>query len=275
MNSGANNTQPVDFDAFASEYDAALDRGISLSGEGKDFFARGRVEWLRGCVEGVRPERVLDYGCGTGSTSPLLQSVLGARSVIGVDTSKEEIALARRTAGSGLSFATIGERKPQGDVDVAYCNGVFHHIPLTERAGAIEYIRDSLRPGGMFSFWENNPWNPGTRLVMSRIPFDRDAILVSAREARRLARAGGFGGSGHAFPVRISESAPCAAQARARPDFIAVGRAVPSALPKIALTDLAPLPRRATTAVAFDRRTTRRRKQRTAPACRLRRQAQG
>jgi SAM-dependent methyltransferase len=118
--------------------------------------------------------------------------VLGARSVIGVDTSTEEIALARSQAESGLAFATISEFNPGADADVAYCNGVFHHIPLSERARAIETIRDSLRPGGIFSFWENNPWNPGTRLVMSRIPFDRDAILVSAREARRLARAGGF-----------------------------------------------------------------------------------
>jgi SAM-dependent methyltransferase len=192
MSVGADKTPRVDFDAFANDYDAALDRGISLSGEGKDFFARGRVEWLRRCVGNTRPERVLDYGCGTGSTSPLLQDVLGARSVVGVDTSQEEIAVAKGKSGNGLSFATIDELKPQGDIDVAYCNGVFHHVPLDKRAGAIQYVRDSLRLGGLFALWENNPWNPGTRLVMSRIPFDRDAILVSAREARRLARAGGF-----------------------------------------------------------------------------------
>jgi len=188
----AKDSQPVDFDAFADGYDAALDLGISLSGENKSYFARGRVEWLRRCLPGAPPKRVLDYGCGTGSTSPLLQSVLGADSVIGVDISREEIALARRRAGRGLSFATIDEFKPQADVDLAYCNGVFHHVPLDQRARAIGYIRDSLRPGGLFAFWENNPWNPATRLVMSRIPFDRDAILISAREACRLARAGGF-----------------------------------------------------------------------------------
>jgi SAM-dependent methyltransferase len=192
MSVGADKAPHVDFDAFAKDYDAALDRGISLSGEGKDFFARGRVEWLRRCIDKTRLERVLDYGCGTGSTSPLLQEVLGARSVVGVDTSQEEIALAKHNSGNGLSFATIDEFKPQGDVDVAYCNGVFHHVPLDRRAEAIQYVRESLRPGGLFALWENNPWNPGTRLVMSRIPFDRDAILVSAREARRLARAGGF-----------------------------------------------------------------------------------
>lgn len=190
--SAADDTKPVDFDAFAGDYDAALDRGISLSGEGKDFFARGRVEWLRACLNGAQPDRVLDYGCGTGSTSPLLRDTLGARFVVGVDTSKQEIALAKRDAGAGLSFLTIDDFEPKADVDVAYCNGVFHHIPLEQRAAAISSVRDSLRPGGLFALWENNPWNPGTRLVMRRIPFDRDAILVSAREARRLAEAGGF-----------------------------------------------------------------------------------
>ena len=40
--------------------------------------------------------------------------------------------------------------------------------------------------------WENNPWNPGTRYVMSRIPFDLDAITLTAPEARCLLEAGGF-----------------------------------------------------------------------------------
>jgi hypothetical protein len=40
--------------------------------------------------------------------------------------------------------------------------------------------------------WENNPWNPGTRLVMRRIPFDRDAKTLSAPCARRLLDAAGF-----------------------------------------------------------------------------------
>lgn len=192
MSDEVNRAQPVDFNEFAGNYDAALDRGISLSGEDKDFFARGRVEWLRSCIQDSRPQRVLDYGCGTGSASPLLHRVLGARAVVGVDTSVESIAVAKRSAASGISFSSIDEYRPAADIDVAYCNGVFHHIPLAERAGAIQYVRDSLRPAGLFSFWENNPWNPGTRLVMSRIPFDRDAILVSALEARRLLRAGGF-----------------------------------------------------------------------------------
>ncbi len=49
-----------------------------------------------------------------------------------------------------------------------------------------------LVPSGYCALWENNPWNPGARLVMRRISFDRDALMLSAREARHLLEAGGF-----------------------------------------------------------------------------------
>jgi SAM-dependent methyltransferase len=183
----------VDFDEFADDYDHALNKGISLSGEERDFFARGRIEWLQRCTRHERRQRVLDYGCGTGATSPLLRTVLGANSVIGLDTSAEAIAVAERTAKTdGVTFQCTTDYRPAEDVDIVYTNGVFHHIVPPERASAIQYIRGSLRDGGLLSFWENNPWNPGTRIVMSRIPFDRDAVLLSALEARRLLRAEGF-----------------------------------------------------------------------------------
>jgi hypothetical protein len=47
-------------------------------------------------------------------------------------------------------------------------------------------------PGGMFALWENNPWNPGTRYIMSRVPFDKDAITMTPPETRRLLRNAGF-----------------------------------------------------------------------------------
>ena len=56
----------------------------------------------------------------------------------------------------------------------------------------MDVIRRALKPGGLFAFWENNPWNPGTRYVMSRIPFDRDAITLTPPEAWRLLQGCGF-----------------------------------------------------------------------------------
>jgi SAM-dependent methyltransferase len=86
----------------------------------------------------------------------------------------------------------MSDYKPSQSLDLAFCNGVFHHIPLADRAHCVQYIKDSLRPGGLFALFENNPWNPGTRLVMSRIPFDKDAITLSPPTARQLLRASGF-----------------------------------------------------------------------------------
>jgi SAM-dependent methyltransferase len=75
-------------------------------------------------------------------------------------------------------------------------NGVFHHIEPPERPAAVRAIFKSLAPGGHFALFENNPWNPGTRMVMRRIPFDRDAVTLSHLETRTLLRQGGFKISG-------------------------------------------------------------------------------
>ena len=182
----------VDFDEFAGGYDEALHRGVSISGENKDYFARGRIDWLRRCLPGARPKKVLDYGCGTGGSAPVLREVFGAGTVLGVDTSSAAIAAAQGSASEGLRFCSMDDFERTGDFDLADCNGVFHHVPPAERLAAVRCVHDALRPGGWFAFWENNPWNPGTQFVMSRIAFDRDAIKVSPLEARRLLRDGGF-----------------------------------------------------------------------------------
>jgi len=86
----------------------------------------------------------------------------------------------------------LKNHQPAADFDLAFCNGVFHHIPLSERADAVNHVLRSLKPGGIFALWENNPWNPGTRYVMSKIPFDRDAITLAPPNARKLLHDGGF-----------------------------------------------------------------------------------
>ena len=184
---------PSEFDSYADRYEEALERGIGVSGESKEYFAEGRVAWLAKCLGaiGIKPSRVMDYGCGTGTATQYLRNTLGAASILGVDISEKSINHARAHE-AGADFQLQKDARPAADMDVVYCNGVFHHIPPPERAGALKFIIDSLRPGGVFALWENNPWNPGTQLVMARIPFDRDAVKISAPEARRLLREAGM-----------------------------------------------------------------------------------
>ncbi len=184
-----------DFDSYAEAYDAALKQGLSVSGEGREFFARARVELLRLMLAraGTHPRRVLDFGCGTGDTVPLLDAALTPERVTGVDTSERSIALAKRRFGSErVEFWPFGRFTPAGDQDLVYCNGVFHHVPPEHRPTVVDFIAEALRPGGLLALWENNPWNPGARYVMRRIPFDRNAVMLSHREAVRILRAGGF-----------------------------------------------------------------------------------
>jgi SAM-dependent methyltransferase len=183
------------FDRFHAEYDVALSRGLSVSGEGKAYFARGRVEFLARCLreDGVRPSAVLDFGCGTGSAAPLFLDLLGAERVLGVDVSERSLEVARREHGSErVRFVTLQDFRPDGSFPLAFCNGVFHHVRPEERGGVVDLLRRSLAPGGRFALWDNNPWNPGARYVMWRIPFDRDAVMLSSREAARILARGGL-----------------------------------------------------------------------------------
>jgi len=183
------------FDQYAAAYEEALSNAIAPSGEGREYFAEGRVAWLKRCLDDLKQPvySLLDFGCGDGATSPLLLQILNAQSVVGLDVSAKSLEIARKQYGSErINFESIGEFHPSGQMDLAYCNGVFHHIVPTQRAEALSLVHGTLHGGGLFSFWENNPWSLATRYVMSRCAFDRDAIMLSPPGARALLKEGGF-----------------------------------------------------------------------------------
>jgi len=185
-----------EFDEFAEDYDQALNRGLVLSGENKEYFAASRLNWLKRLViqrSEIPIETVVDFGCGTGTATPFILESFGPTQLVGIDPSKRSVEEARGQWAdfSSASFQRNGAGLEEA-ADLVYCNGVFHHIPPADRPEAIEQVARSLKPGGLFALWENNPWNPVTRHAMSRVPFDRDAVLVWPSQARRLMREGGF-----------------------------------------------------------------------------------
>lgn len=183
---------------LSDEYEAMLNQGIRLSGEGMLYFVQGRLRLLQSHLAsrqpGLKPGRILDFGCGIGDTSQRLREMFPQAEVTGIDTSEPALATAReRHPGEGLRFMTLNAFCSQvAPYDLCYVNGVFHHIPVAERPTALHLIHRSLRPGGMLALFENNPWNPGARMVMARIPFDRDAEMLSPRATANLLRSTGF-----------------------------------------------------------------------------------
>ena len=183
------------FDQHADGYDAELNHALALTGATKGYYAEERVKWLAGCAQRLQeqPRSAIDFGCGIGDTCILLSQAFNLDSVLGLDVSRRSLEVARRQhASARCSFLEFKEYVPRGETDLVYCNGVFHHVPIADRDESVDYIRRCLRPGGLFAFWENNPWNPGTRYVMSRLEFDRDANTLTPPEALRLLQREGF-----------------------------------------------------------------------------------
>jgi len=187
---------PPDFDSHASDYETQCAQGLAVSGESKEFFARGRVACLRrfwnerGLPE---PPRVIDFGCGVGDVTPILAEAFPGGEVLGLDPSPRCIARAEREFGSPrVGFATLKDAPRDTRAALVHLNGVIHHVPLAERRLLFESLVSLLAPAGVLALFENNPLNPGTRLVMSRIPFDRGASTITAWGVRRHLRSVGL-----------------------------------------------------------------------------------
>ena len=195
MNELPDATSAAIFDDYAARYEAVLNQALRSSGESHEYFARGRIEWLKHALadRGVRSKRVLDFGCGIGTATPLLRDHLHAEQVVGVEVSRKSLDLARARYGSEqIQFALPTDFDQTSFFDIAYCNGVVHHIPVKHRGETIAAIHRSLQPDGLFAVFENNPWNPGARYCMAVNPWDRDAVPITAPVLRRLLKTAGF-----------------------------------------------------------------------------------
>jgi SAM-dependent methyltransferase len=184
----ADKTKP-EFDKFARDYEALVKPWLKIAGPSREYFARSRLNWLSYLLaaQKIAPRRVMDFGCGTGISLPLLKDILHAEQVIGLDTSEESLAVARGSAGSrSVELATPAKYFPEQDLDLVFCNGVFHHIPVAERPKAVDFVYRCLRPGGLFAMWENNPWNPIVSFAMKHAEIDENAIPLPPPASRRL-----------------------------------------------------------------------------------------
>lgn len=185
----------AEFDDFAQNYKEALNEGLKFTGERSDYFAHGRVDWLKKRLDEKRGmvSACLDFGCGTGGACMPLTSALGLTSYLGYDPSPASIMESRQVlGGEHTSFEFSEQAVPSGVFDLVFTNGVFHHIPPAERARCVRAVWSALKPGGWFAFWENNRWNPIVHFLMSRVPFDKDAQMLFPHQARRLISSGGF-----------------------------------------------------------------------------------
>ncbi|BDT10356.1 class I SAM-dependent methyltransferase [Arthrospira platensis] len=137
-----------------------------------------------GFCTGQKPQktkiRILDAGCGTGSSTEYLIQLNPEAEVLGIDLSSGAIATAQeRCRRSGIS--TRGTPEPQfkqmslydvgqleGEFDLINCVGVLHHLPDPIRG--IQALASKLAPGGLlhiFVYAELGRWE--VRLMQQAI----------------------------------------------------------------------------------------------------------
>lgn len=188
-----------EFDSYTRHYRRIINEVSRISGENYEFFIRLRVSLMKyrltktDAYPGVR--RILDFGCGIGATSEILEAAFPQATIMGVDSSEESIIEARSLGLRRTEFIYGGDGVlplAENSIDVVYSNGVFHHIIPESRTAALRKLYNVVRPNGHIFIFENNPANPLMMRAMAKNPFDANAQTIFPRELSSLIEDCGF-----------------------------------------------------------------------------------
>jgi ubiquinone/menaquinone biosynthesis C-methylase UbiE len=137
------------FNRWSGTYEHSLLQGL--------FFDRVHQATLDSIPDEIRPESVLDIGCGTGR---LLRKA-GARwpmaRLIGVDPAEGMIENARYLTPGATFYVSLVELLPLPDasVDLVLSTTSFHH--WLDQAQGVRHVARVLRPGGHFYLADTLP----------------------------------------------------------------------------------------------------------------------
>ncbi len=175
------------------EYDQMLQKGISATGNDKNFFILGRLDHVvKHSPELQQVQTILDYGCGTGQSSFDLAIRFPDCRVLGSDLSEKAILYAQKQfQRPNLSFVPIREI-PETTFDLIYLNGVIHHVPLNERHEVMRHLFRLSHTGTQIWIFENNPLNPGTQWAMYTNPFDKGVVKIQHWQLETLIKSAGY-----------------------------------------------------------------------------------
>ncbi|HWN42144.1 MAG TPA: class I SAM-dependent methyltransferase [Thermoanaerobaculia bacterium] len=193
----------MDFDKYAATYTQEVERAVAFSGRGHDFFLVAKVRHILSLAQARcgDPSTLvgLDVGCGTGSMTGLLAP--HCQRLYGIDIAVAGLREARDHVPGARFLRYDGRRLPfcDGAFDFAFAVCVLHHVAVAEWPAMVSEMARVVRSGGMVALFEHNPWNPLTRWVVARCPFDRDAVLLRCATLRRLLWQAGLENVEHSY----------------------------------------------------------------------------
>jgi SAM-dependent methyltransferase len=189
----------VDFDDYVDDYRDIINRVSSISGEQFEFFIQLRLGLMKSRLGEPAADaaavRILDFGCGTGSTETYLKEFFPNAVIFGVDASAESIRAAQGIKLDGVAFVHSDALElpfPDDSFDLIYSNGTYHHIEPNDHERILFEMSRVCRPGGSLFIFENNPKNPLMMRAMQNNPFDKDATVVPPARLRKQTQTAGF-----------------------------------------------------------------------------------
>jgi len=185
-------TNRVDFDDYTENYNALLAEKTSFFSSNEAYFARYKVDLVRQKVKSP-VHRLLEYGCGIGRNIPFLKTAFPEARVMGSDISVASLEMAQQINPEIKFFQENDQiNSSMEPFDLIFVAGVFHHVPLEQRGQVAKRLLERLTPTGQLFVFEHNPYNPVTRRIVNNCVYDEDAILISARQLKRILLDAGF-----------------------------------------------------------------------------------
>lgn len=102
-------------------------------------------------IESGPIDRMVDLGCGDGELSVAAADHLGARQLLGLDSSPAmlEQALTRITAGRDFALGDLASWTSDGDIDLVIANASLQWVP--DHPAVLRRWREALAPGGQLA----------------------------------------------------------------------------------------------------------------------------
>lgn len=185
------------FDDYADAYDQHHAKSVRFSGDPVTYFAEYKVARLAHELPEMVDSsiKILDFGGGVGNSLPFFLKYFPQSSVTICDTSEASLSRAK-LKGTVDTLHINGDILPvaDGEFDVVFSAGVFHHIPPQSHENWLKEICRVTKKQGVFFLFDHNPNNPLTLKAVKDCEFDEDAVLVKASKLRSIFQVSGFEG---------------------------------------------------------------------------------
>ena len=180
-----------DFSRYAKSYDEHLKANLPCQGESSGFSHSIKWSWRDAGSQMCESGPCSISGVDPGAHCPISLNRFPEAEVWAYDPSEPCTEEAKRQ----LPAAKVVSREediPTNRFDCVFLCNVLHHVPRSAQEDVLCCCRDVLDARGSLFVFEHNPYNPLTRLVFHRCPFDQDAEMLRRSVTCSLAQNAGL-----------------------------------------------------------------------------------